>query len=1157
MRELTGLRICFVAGTLGQGGAERQLYYMLRALKDNGAVPRVLSLTRGEYWEDRIRALGIPVTWVGQTHSRLQRLRAIIREVQREPAEILQSQHFYTNIYVAAAARFLGIREIGALRSDAINEVGANSGPLGWLSLRAPRAIAANSKQAIENAVRLGMTRSRLNFLPNVVDTSQFAPGMRRSRQRIRVLTIGRIVPQKRLDRFLRTVAAVQKCVPGRVQGVLVGDGPARASLESGVLESGMAPESVEFHGLQSDVADFYHNADVFLLTSDWEGTPNVVLEAMASGLPVVATRVGGVSALIRHGETGYLVDPENEASLADAVRDLIEDREKRIQFGDRARRFVEQQHALPALAAELRQLYNRVLSAENVFVPSSIEGASIRDERLLVVTSVVHYQYAGRLWAYGPYAMEIDHWAKIFPQLVIAAPKRNETPPADCLPIDASVGISPQPEVGGAGLRAKLALLVMLPHSILRLGAAMLRADAIHVRCPGNLGLLGVVMSPLFRRKRVAKFAGQWSEFEGEAWTVRLQRQILRSGWWRAPVMVYTDKTNEPAHVLPFFTSALSASQMTKARGASISRANTRPLNVLFAGRLSAAKNVHTLLDAIAKIRHHDLPMTCTIVGEGPQRMLLEQRAETLGIRDYVRFAGGMTHDDVLGCYEVADILVLASETEGWPKTLTEAMAFGLICIGSNRGLVPNILAEGRGFTVTPGDSTALADVLRFATQMSNEALREMRSRATAWAGSFTSEHFKEALEKLLEDHWGSTTSRDARAGQLNPSRVGVMHLTDTLEIGGAERMAVSLANSLSRLRFEPHLCTTRRVGPLADMVAPDVGRLSLNRRRTLDASALRELVRYNQRHNIKILHAHGTAVFVAAVAALFRPHPKIVWHIHYGRHAADLSSGWQYRAIKKHIGWSIAVSEALADWAVKTIGMPSNSVTYIPNFSSYARKDPRGLNASNTTELPGQQGARIVCVANLVPEKDHITLVDAMERVIRVHPSAHLLLVGGGRNTECGRAVAERIANTKIAQNVSMLGQRRDVAEILLQADIGVLSSRVEGLPLALIEYGEAGLPVVVTSVGQCADVVDQGRAGIAVRAGNSAELADGIAALLRSADRRAELGSALRERVRREFNADNCVDRIDATYEKLLAESHMTAKASQSRYQQLAHT
>jgi glycosyltransferase involved in cell wall biosynthesis len=98
------------------------------------------------------------------------------------------------------------------------------------------------------------------------------------------------------------------------------------------------------------------------LLTSDREGTPNVILEAMAFGLPVVATRVGGLPAVVFDGETGYLVGREDEAGLADAVLDLVQNREKRIAFGKRGRIFVQRNHTLPKLTTSLRQLYNTVL---------------------------------------------------------------------------------------------------------------------------------------------------------------------------------------------------------------------------------------------------------------------------------------------------------------------------------------------------------------------------------------------------------------------------------------------------------------------------------------------------------------------------------------------------------------------------------------------------------------------------------------------------------------------------------------------------------------------------------------------------------------------------------------------------------------------------
>ena len=365
MRELAGLKVCFLAGTLGQGGAERQLYYMLVSLRDAGAVPRVLCLTEGEYWQERIEALGVRVDWVGQGKSPIRRLARIIRQLKRDPPDILQSQHFFANSYVAAAARILRLHDIGAIRGDAFEELESNPGLRGWLSLRLPRALAANSQTAIENALTLGVARHRLSFLPNAVDTTMFTEGQRQPGKPIRVLTVGSLVPVKRIDRFLRTISRVSGRTSMPVEGLIVGDGPLRAELESQARELGLAEDKVRFCGTVPDAGAWYREADIMLLTSDREGTPNVVLEAMAFGLPIVATRVGGLPAVVFERETGYLAGREDEAALADAVLNLVQDREKRIAFGKRGRAFVQRNHTLPQLTASLRQLYNAVLPPE------------------------------------------------------------------------------------------------------------------------------------------------------------------------------------------------------------------------------------------------------------------------------------------------------------------------------------------------------------------------------------------------------------------------------------------------------------------------------------------------------------------------------------------------------------------------------------------------------------------------------------------------------------------------------------------------------------------------------------------------------------------------------------------------------------------------
>ncbi|RMG45458.1 MAG: glycosyltransferase, partial [Acidobacteria bacterium] len=124
-----------------------------------------------------------------------------------------------------------------------------------------------------------------------------------------------------------------------------------------------LTPNVVEFRGTIADTVPLYREVDIFVLTSDWEGTPNVILEAMASGLPVVATRVGGVPEIVQHGETGFLVDPEDEDGMVDAILTLIKNRDLRLKFGRAGREFVLAQHSLDKLPGYLQKLYELALA--------------------------------------------------------------------------------------------------------------------------------------------------------------------------------------------------------------------------------------------------------------------------------------------------------------------------------------------------------------------------------------------------------------------------------------------------------------------------------------------------------------------------------------------------------------------------------------------------------------------------------------------------------------------------------------------------------------------------------------------------------------------------------------------------------------------------
>jgi glycosyltransferase involved in cell wall biosynthesis len=363
MLELAGLKVTFLVGTLGRGGAERQLVYMLRALLAANASPRVLCLTRGEALEGEVRRLGVPVEWVGSSGSRPVRLYRVVRALRRARPDLLQSSHFYTNLYVAAAARLVGTREIGAVRNDLFSELSAN-GLMGRGHLFFPRHLIANSALARRRAVARGVREDRISLVPNVTEAGRAnGGGGRGDRRPVRLLFAGRLDEQKRPELFLRVLARVNERLKGpRVEAVMVGDGPLAPRVREMAAGLRLPPGSFEMLGEQSCMGGIYGRADLLMLTSGWEGTPNVVLEAMAHGLPVIATRVGGVPDVVG-ADRGFLLDPEDEEGLTDAVIRLASDARLRDRLGRRGREYVERHHSPDALGPRLAAVYERALS--------------------------------------------------------------------------------------------------------------------------------------------------------------------------------------------------------------------------------------------------------------------------------------------------------------------------------------------------------------------------------------------------------------------------------------------------------------------------------------------------------------------------------------------------------------------------------------------------------------------------------------------------------------------------------------------------------------------------------------------------------------------------------------------------------------------------
>ena len=307
------------------------------------------------------------------------------------------------------------------------------------------------------------------------------------------------------------------------------------------------------------------------------------------------------------------------------------------------------------------------------------------------------------------------------------------------------------------------------------------------------------------------------------------------------------------------------------------------------------------------------------------------------------------------------------------------------------------------------------------------------------------------------------------------------ILQLIDSLATGGAERMAVNYANALLEQTGFAALVASRKEGPLKEQVHSGVAYLFLNKKRTIDLASVLQLRRFIKEHRIEYIHAHSSSYFLAVLIKLVYPGIKIIWHDHYGNSeflkqrakAALKPASYLFRGI-------ISVNSKLVVWAKKELHC--ENIIYLPNFVYFQD------NYEQETFLRGVAGKRIVCLANLREQKNHFMLLELAERLRDYDSEWTFHLVGKDFQDEYSQKIKERIAQKKLEQQVFILGAKNDIPAILAQTEIGILTSKSEGLPVALLEYAYCQQAVICTDVGEIGQVIQQFENGVLVSSINT---------------------------------------------------------------------
>ena len=335
------------------------------------------------------------------------------------------------------------------------------------------------------------------------------------------------------------------------------------------------------------------------------------------------------------------------------------------------------------------------------------------------------------------------------------------------------------------------------------------------------------------------------------------------------------------------------------------------------------------------------------------------------------------------------------------------------------------------------------------------------------------------------------------------------IIQIIDSLEAGGAERMAISYANALAKKIEFSGLVVTRKEGPLLHQIDAAVSYLYLNKKGSIDLRALFKLRRYVLAHQVSIVHAHSTSFFLAFLLKLSCPAVQLIWHDHYGDSEFLVQRPtFVLRQVIPFFSGIVAVNQKLKGWAEQKLNF--KNAIYLPNFPSQEN------NRGEQTFLKGILGKRILCLANLRVQKDHFLLLKIATKLKVSHPEWTFHLVGKDFEDAYSQKIKDSIVAFDLEKNVFLYGTQQDVAHILQQATIGILTSKSEGLPVALLEYGWHKKPIVVTSVGEIPSLIAHGTNGFLVAAQQADLFYEALVELINSEELQMEFGRALYQTV-----------------------------------------
>ena len=369
---------------------------------------------------------------------------------------------------------------------------------------------------------------------------------------------------------------------------------------------------------------------------------------------------------------------------------------------------------------------------------------------------------------------------------------------------------------------------------------------------------------------------------------------------------------------------------------------------------------------------------------------------------------------------------------------------------------------------------------------------------------------------------------------------RITVCQLLFSLGVGGAEVLATDIAEAGGD-EFRFVFGCLDRAGPLADQLRKSGHIVEVfHRKPGFDLRCVRHLATFLKKQNVSLVHAHQCDPFLySALTRLFGVKSPILLTEH-GRLQPDVRK-WKRvvlnRLLLRRTDIIVGVGRCLNQPLVENEGFPPDRIGVIYNGRDLERFQFNEAVRSEVRQSLGysDQHFLVMHVARLSPEKDHAVGIRAIGRLASRRPSVRQVIVGDGPERSRIEAL---VADLGLQDRVTLLGARHDVERLLSAADLLVLTSLNEAIPLTLIEAMAAGLPCVASRVGGVPEVIVDGESGLLAEAQNDGQFAACIETLITSPEMRRKMGRAARQRAEELFDKETMTSTYFGLYREMLA-------------------